>query len=103
LLDPGPTGCRDESASPGGQGRREVGVTALGPLLFGLGPGGRGRRLATLAGSDAEPATALGGPVSGVADMLGNVRHGLGRAGELAAALLTAGLDVSPRGRVKVA
>jgi len=38
-----------------------------------------------------------------MADMLGNVRHGLGRAGELAAALLTAGLDVSPRGRVKVA
>ena len=35
--------------------------------------------------------------------MLGDVGHRLGRAGELAAALLTAGLDVAPRGRVKVA
>ena len=91
------------SPSPGGQGRREVGVTALGPLLFGLGAVGRGRRLATPAGSEAEPAAALGGPVGGVAEVLGNVGHGLGRAGELAAALLTAGLHVAPRGRVKVA
>ena len=37
-----------------------------------------------------------------MADVLGNVRHCLGRASELAAALLTAGLDVSPCGRVKV-
>jgi hypothetical protein len=37
-----------------------------------------------------------------VADVLGNVRHCLGRASKLAAAFLTAGLDVSPCGRVKV-
>ena len=76
---------------------------ALGPLLFGLGAVGWGRRLATPAGSEARPAAVLGGPVSGVAEVLGNVRHCLGRASEFAAALLTATLDVSPRGRVKVA
>ena len=38
-----------------------------------------------------------------MAEVLGDMRHGLGRAGQLAAALLTAGLDVAPRGRVQVA
>ena len=78
---------------PGGKGGGRSVVTSIGPLRFGLGAVGRRRRLATSAGSETEPATTFGGPVRGVAEVLGHVRHGLGRASKLAATLLTAGLE----------
>ncbi len=52
---------------------------------LGSGRSGEGGCLSTFGCSHAEPATALGGPVCGVAEVLGNVRHGLCCAGELLA------------------
>ena len=76
LLDPGPTGCRDDSPRLGGKGG---GRSPQGAARFALGSGrsGWGRRY-DAAGSEAKPAVGLGGPIGGVADVLGNARHCLG-------------------------
>src|ERR1017187_3318610 len=100
---PRPGGLTSRNSLFGRQRGRKARVTALGSLAFGLGALRRRRGLTTPFGADSDAATAVGRPVRHVAEVLGHVRHRLGRTSELAAALLPAGLQITPSSRVQVA